>query len=107
MTDLNYALATIQKIYKKAQASGENACVIQLTNDNQGFKREVIDQVKATPLSFLIPTHVSILPVGKRESNQKLFDGLEDVYCNSDELKQIIEKMKQQPVKQNKGFRKL
>lgn len=106
MPNINYVLATIQKMYEQTVSSKRRFCVIQLTNNNQGFSREVIEQLKATPLSFSIPTHISILPVGKRESNQKLFDGLEDVYCNSDELRQVIEKMKQEPVKQNKGFGK-
>lgn len=104
MSDLEYALSTINQMYQQAVSSGHDSCVVQLTNDNRGFSREVIEQLLATPLSFKLPTHVSILPAGKRESNQKLFDGLEDVYCNSEQLKQLIERMKQQPIKQKKGF---
>lgn len=104
MSDLEYALATIHSAYEYALSSNHDSCVVQLTNENQGFSRELIDQLKATPLSFQLPMHISILPAGKRESNQKLFDGLEDVYCNSDQLKQIIERLKQQPIKQKKGF---
>ena len=104
MSSLEYALATIQEMYQKTVSTGNNTCVIQLTNGNQGFSREVIEQLKATPLSFNLPVHISILPAGKCESNQKLFDGLEDVYCNSPELQEIIGRMKQQPIKQKKGF---
>lgn len=104
MSNLEYALSTINKAYQQALSLGRDTCIVQLTNDNQGFSREVIDQLKATPLSFNLPTHISVLPIGKRESISKLFDGLEDVYCNSSQLGQIIERMKQQPVKQKKGF---
>lgn len=104
MSDLKYALSTINKMYQQTVSSGHDSCVVQLTNDNQGFSREVIDQLKAAPLSFKLPTHISILPAGKCESNQRLFDGLEDVYCNSEQLRQLIERMKQQPIKQKKGF---
>lgn len=105
MSDLEYALSTINKVYQQTLSSGHDTCIVQLTNDNQGFSCEVINQLKTTPLSFKLPTHISVLPAGKRESSSKLFDGLEDVYCNCSQLKQIIERMKQQPIKQKKGIK--
>lgn len=96
MSTLSYALRIIHKSHRVATLQGDDSCVIQLTNDNKGFKPDVIEAVKerVAGMTFDIPTHISILPLGKKESSKTLFDGLQDIYCNSDELKQIIDDMK-------------
>lgn len=100
MSTLGYALRTIHKSYRTTLLRGADSCLIQLTNDNKGFKADVIELVKErlVGMTFDIPTHISILPNGKKESNETLFDGLEDIYCNSDELKQIVDEMKKQVI---------
>lgn len=98
MSTLGYALRTVHQSYRATQLRGSDSCVIQLTNDNKGFKPDVIEAVKerVEGMQFDIPTHISILPLGKEPSSQMLFDGLEDIYCNSDELKRIVDEMKKE-----------
>lgn len=101
LSNLKYALETVSDMYAKALASGHDSLVCQLTNDNRGFSFFEIEAVKQRlcGMTFDIPTHISILPVGKQPSNHRLFDGLVEIYCNSPELQQVVEVMKRQTVR--------
>ena len=72
-----------------------------LTNENQGFTREVIEPLKQqiNNYSFSLPTYISILPAGRKESTKYLFDGLEEIYCNSSELKSYLDRIKKRKIK--------
>lgn len=100
VNSLKYALRVIYQGYRKARLRGDDHYICQMSNDNKGFSQDVIDALRERvgTFNFDIPVHISILPAGKRPSEQKLFDGMETVYCNSEDLERVIEGMKEQTV---------
>lgn len=95
------ALKTIQEGYAVTKSTGQRAFIIQLTNSNQGFSPEAIALIKeqVATLEFDLPAHLSILPSGKMLSTDFMFDGLEELFCNSDQMRLLFEKIKQRPVR--------
>ena len=80
---VDYAITTVKNGYEKALEQGCDKFICQLTKNNQGFSYKEIQRTKEaiSKLSFSIPTHISILPKGKRPTNQSLFDGLQTIYA--------------------------
>lgn len=95
MSTIGYAFRTIHQGYSKAILQGDSSFVCQLTNNNKGFSDEAIATIKKRlqPMTFNIPVHISILPFNRTPSTEYLFDGLEEIYCNSPDLKQAITKL--------------
>ena len=80
---VEYACTTVKNAYAQALEQGCDKFIIQLTRNNQGFDYREIQVIKAA-LSYLvfdIPTHISILPKGKKPTNSSLFDGLQTIYA--------------------------
>ena len=73
---VDYAITTIKNGYAQAIEQGCDKFVCQLTKNNQGFSYVEIQRIKeaASKFSFSIPTHISILPKGKKPTNNSLFD---------------------------------
>lgn len=80
---VDYAITTIKNGYAQAIEQGCDKFVCQLTRNNQGFNYKEIQAIKvyASTLTFNIPVHISILPKGKRPTNNSLFDGLQTIYA--------------------------
>lgn len=100
MTTIGYAFRIIHQGYSKSILQGDDSFVCQLTNNNKGFSNDAIAAIKKRlePMKFNIPVHISILPFGQTPSIEYLFDGLEEIYCNSVDLKQAIKKLKSRKV---------
>jgi hypothetical protein len=97
MKAVTEAIETIRLGYSKTLTNGYECFICQLTNNHKGFNTWEIDAIKQqlSAMAFSIPTHISILPVGNQTSSKKLYDGLTTIYCNSQELQNIIYSMQQ------------
>ncbi len=79
----DYAITSIKNAYFQVCEQGCDKFIFQLTKNNQGFTYKEIQEIKAalSHLTFDIPTHISILPKGKKPTNNSLFDGLQTIYA--------------------------
>lgn len=96
MNNVTEALEIIQRSYSRAKQDKQEAYICQLVNNNQGFNTWEVDAIKqkVSELHFELPTHISILPIGKKPTSKKLFDGLIDIYCNDEDLQNMVDSMK-------------
>lgn len=101
MSTIGYAFRIIHQGYSKSILQGHDSFACQLTNNNKGFSDDAIAAIKKRlkPIIFNIPVHISILPFGKALSSEYLFDGLEEIYYNSADLKQVIKKLTRKKLK--------
>ncbi|MBE9128649.1 MULTISPECIES: hypothetical protein [unclassified Coleofasciculus] len=95
------AITTIQESYALTKSTKQKVFIIQLTNSNRGFSPEAIALIKQqlAQMEFDLPTHLSILPAGKIPSTNFLFDGLEELWSNSNQMRLLFEKIRQRPVR--------
>lgn len=99
--DFLYAIQQIHDMNVWGLANGSEMIVCQITHLNKGFNQQVIEDVREAlkHMHFDLPTHISLLPEGKKPTSQKLFDGLEEVFCNSNNLREKLKRMQQERVK--------
>lgn len=82
---VDYAITTIKNGYAQATEAKLDKFICPLTKSNQGFSYHEIQTIKAalSHLTFDIPTHISVLPKGKKITNNSLFDGLQTIYAKN------------------------
>lgn len=106
MSLVEQALRTINQGYDQCLAKQIDHYVCQLINDDQGFPPDVIDTVRelVAPMTFQTPVHISMLRAGEKPSTQYIFDGLEVIYCNSEQLEKTVAHIIKQRIKNKRGF---
>lgn len=79
---VDYAITQVKNAYAQALEQGCDKFICQLTKNNQGFSYAEIVAIKEAVqrFKFTISTHISILPLGKKPTNNRLFDGLQTIY---------------------------